>query len=220
MKRPRVAILASGRGSNAQALLEACRSQDFPATILCVVCDVPGAGVLARAAAAGVSAHLLPSRGRPRADFEADLLQLLGPEGEQPADLLCLAGFMRVLTPDFVARFPERILNIHPSLLPSFPGVHGVRDALAAGVTQSGATVHLVDSGTDTGPILAQGTVPVLPADDEASLAARILRLEHRLYPMCLRWVAEGRVRVEGRLAHVDLLPGEARWQIGLVSED
>jgi phosphoribosylglycinamide formyltransferase-1 len=122
---------------------------------------------------------------------------------------------MRVLTPTFLDAFPNRVLNIHPALLPAFPGTHGPAQALAAGVTQAGATCHLVDAGVDTGPILAQGTVPVLPGDSESTLAARILTVEHRLYPMVVRWMAEGRVTVTDRRAQVDLRPGESRWITG-----
>ena len=213
--KARVAILASGRGSNAQALLDACAHADFPARVAVVVSNVPEAGVLARAEAAGVPAVVIPSRGRSREAFEDALLACIGPGGTHTADLVCLAGFMRVLTSKVVDALRGRILNVHPSLLPSFPGAHGIRDTLASGVTQAGATVHLVDDGVDTGPILAQGTVPVLDDDTETTLAARVLTLEHRLYPMALRWLAEGRVSVEGRRATVALEPGQARWLIG-----
>ena len=208
----RVAILASGRGTNAQALLDAMVSTDFPARCVAVVSNVVGAGVLARAAAAGVPALTVVSKGLAREAFEDALLDVVGPRGTHPADLVCLAGFMRVLTPRFLGAFPGRVLNVHPALLPAFPGAHGIRDALAHGVVQTGATVHLVDAGVDTGPILAQGSVPVLDGDDEATLGARVLALEHRIYPMALRWMAEGRVTVEGRTARVGLAPGEARW--------
>ena len=210
--KTRVALLASGRGTNAQALLDAMASTDFPARCVAVVSNVEGAGVLARAEAAGVPALNIVSKGRTREAFEEALLEIVGPHGTHPADLVCLAGFMRVLTPRFLDAFPGRVLNIHPALLPAFPGTHGVRDALAHGVVQTGATVHLVDAGIDTGPILAQGSVPVLDDDDETTLGARVLSLEHRLYPMALRWMAEERVTVEGRRARVRLTPGESRW--------
>ena len=210
--RRRVAILASGRGTNAEVLLRACADDTFPACVVCVVCDVPGAGVLEVARCAGVPAWVVPSAGRPRGAFEAELLSRIGPSGASPVDLVCLAGFMRVLTRDFVRVFPERILNVHPSLLPAFPGLHAHRQALRAGVVLTGATVHLVDDGLDTGPILAQGSVPVLEGDDEATLAARVRAVEHALYPRALRWVAEGRVRVEGGRARVRLAVGETRW--------
>lgn len=202
-----VAVLLSGRGSNLQALLDACADPAYPARVARVVANRPDAYGLTRAEAAGVPTAVVPHRGRSREDFEAELLTHL--EG---VEWVCLAGFMRVLGPTFLGRWAGRTLNIHPALLPSFPGAHGVRDALAYGVTQAGPTVHLVDGGVDTGPILCQGTVAVRDDDDEASLAARILPLEHRLYPMALRWAVEGRIAVEGRRARVALAPGEARW--------
>ena len=217
MKRE-VAILASGNGTNAAALLRACADDTFPARVACIVCNVPGAGVLEVGRGAGIAVHVVPSVGRSRAVFEAELLERIGPRGDTPAEIVCLAGFMRVLTPAVVQAFPERILNVHPSLLPSFPGLHAHRQALRAGVVQTGATVHLVDDGLDTGPILAQGTVPVLDDDDESTLAARVRQVEHALYPRALRWVAEGRVRVDGRCARVRLDPGEARWHAWPVS--
>lgn len=207
MSRVPVAVLASGRGSNLQALLDTCADPAFPARIVRVVTNVPGAGALARAEAAGVPTAVVPHKGRSREDFEAELLGAVG-----EVAWVCLAGFMRVLTPRFLGAFPGRVLNIHPALLPAFPGTHGPAQALAYGVTQAGVTVHLVDAGVDTGPILAQGSVPVLDDDTEDSLAARILAVEHRLYPMALRWAVEGRVRVEGRRAFVALAPGESRW--------
>ncbi|MSQ03041.1 MAG: phosphoribosylglycinamide formyltransferase [Myxococcales bacterium] len=206
----RVAVLVSGGGSNLQALLDATADPWFGADIVKVVSNVSGVVALDRAAQSGVATEVLDHRGRPRAEFEADLLRAVG-----DVEFVCLAGFMRVLTGAFLARFSGRVLNIHPGLLPLFPGLHAPRQALAAGVTQAGATVHLVDAGVDTGPILAQGTVPVLQGDTEATLAARILTMEHRLYPMALRWMAEGRVVVEGGRATVELRPGESRWLSG-----
>lgn len=206
----RVAVLASGGGTNLQALLDAAANPWFPADIVHVVCNVPGAGAIDRARRAGVPVSVIPHRGTTREAFEGAVLAAVG-----DVDLVCLAGFMRVLGEVFLARFGGRTLNVHPALLPAFPGLHGPRQALAAGVTQAGATVHLVDAGVDTGPILAQGTVPVLEGDAEEALAARILSVEHRLYPMCLRWMAEGRVRVVGGRAEVDLRAGESRWISG-----
>ncbi len=206
----RVAVLVSGGGSNLQALLNASADPWFPAEIVKVVSNVPGAGALDRAAAAGVPTAVVDHRGRTRTEFETALLAELG-----GTDLICLAGFMRVLTTTFLDAFPGRVMNIHPALLPAFPGTHGPAQALAAGVVQAGATCHLVDAGVDTGPILAQGTVPVMPGDDEATLAARILAVEHRLYPMCVRWMAEGRVIVNGRRATIAMQPGESRWIVG-----
>jgi phosphoribosylglycinamide formyltransferase-1 len=205
--RAAVAVLASGRGSNLGALLEACARPEFPAEVVKVVVNVPGAGALERAAAAGVPGVVVPHRGRSREEFEAALLDAVG-----PVDWVCLAGFMRVLTPVFLGAFPGRVLNVHPALLPAFPGTHGAAQALAWGVTQAGASVHLVDAGVDTGPILVQGSVAVLDGDTEDSLAARILAVEHRIYPMALRMAAEGRVRVQGRRAFIQLRDGEQRW--------
>lgn len=206
----RVGVLVSGSGSNLQALLNAAADPWFPAEIVKVVANVPGARALERAAAAGVPTGVVDHRGRTRTDFEEALLRELA-----GVDLICLAGFMRVLTGTFLDAFPGRVMNIHPALLPAFPGTHGVAQALIAGVVQAGATCHLVDAGVDTGPILAQGTVPVLPGDDEATLGARVLAVEHRLYPMCVRWMAEGRVVVSGRLATIAMEPGESRWIVG-----
>lgn len=210
MTKVPVGVLVSGRGSNLQALLDAAGDPAYPAAIAKVVSNVPGAYALERAAAAGVPTAVVPSRGRPREEFERDLLAALG-----PVEWVCLAGFMRVLTSTFLDAFPHRVLNIHPALLPAFPGTHGPRQALEYGAAVAGATVHLVDTGVDTGPILAQGTVPVLAGDTEDTLAARILGVEHRLYPLALRWAAEGRVHVDGRRAHIDVPPGESRWLVG-----
>lgn len=201
-----VAVLASGRGSNLQALLDACTG-DFPARIIRVVSNLPDAYALERARQAGVPTQVVPHKGIPRPEFEAALRDAVA-----GAEWICLAGFMRVLGPTFLDHFPNRVINIHPALLPAFPGLHGPRQALAYGVTQAGCTVHLVDTGVDTGPILAQASVPVLPDDTEDTLSARILTQEHRLYPMVLRWAAEGRIHVEGRRAHVHLPPGASRW--------
>lgn len=209
MKVP-VAVLVSGRGSNLQALIDACADPAYPARISVVVSDVPDAYALERAREAGVRTAVVPSRGRPREEFEAQALDVV-----RGAEWVCLAGFMRILTPLFLGAFPKRVLNVHPALLPAFPGTHGPAQALRYGVTQAGASVHLVDTGVDTGPILAQGSVPVYDDDNEDLLAARILTLEHKLYPMALRWAVEGRIRLDGRRAFVDLLPGEKRWVVG-----
>lgn len=206
MKVP-VAVLVSGRGSNLQAILDAAADPAYPAAVSVVVANVAGVYALERAAAAGVPTAVVVSKGRSREDFEDELLAVVG-----DARWVCLAGFMRVLTARFLDRFPLRVLNIHPALLPAFPGAHGVADTLAYGATVAGATVHLVDAGVNTGPILCQGTVGVLDTDTPGSLAARVLTLEHRLYPLALRWCVEDRVRVEGRRARVALHPGERRW--------
>ncbi len=201
-----MAVLASGNGSNLQALIDACAAPEFPARIAVVVCNVPDAFALERARRAGITAVCVPHKGRTREEFEVALL-----EAVRGCDWVCLAGFMRVLTGRFLDALPGRVLNVHPALLPAFPGAHGIRDARAHGVTVTGATVHLVDAGVDTGPILAQGVAPVLDSDDDESLATRVRALEHRLYPMALRWAVEGRVRVQGRRAFVELREGEAR---------
>ncbi len=197
----RVAVLASGRGSNLQALIEAQgRGELGPARLELVIVNVQSAQALDRARSAGLPAECLASRGRVRADYDGELLALLR---EREIDLLCLAGYMRLLSPGFVREFGGPILNVHPSLLPSFPGLEAQRQAVDHGVKVSGATVHLVDAGLDSGPILLQAAVPVREDDDADSLAARILAVEHQLYPRALRLVAEGRYRLEGRRARI-----------------
>ncbi len=205
-----VAVLVSGSGSNLQALLDAAADPAYPARIAVVLSNRPRAYALERAHRAGVPTEVLPHRGYARReDYDAALLERLAPHAPR---WVCLAGFMRLLTPVFLDAFPWRILNVHPALLPAFPGIHGPRQALAAGVRIAGCTVHLVDPGTDTGPILAQAAVPVREGDDEAALAARILRTEHQLYPRVLRWAVEGRIHVEAPRAEIDLPTGEERF--------
>ena len=201
--RRRVAILISGRGSNMAALLDAAAHPDYPAEVVLVLSNRADAAGLAHAAAAGVPTAVVESRpfGRDRAGFEAAMDAMLDRHG---VEIVALAGFMRVLTERFVARWAGRMVNIHPSLLPAFPGLDTHARALAAGVRLHGCTVHLVTPGVDEGPILAQAAVPVLPGDDPARLAARVLEQEHRLYPAALAWLAAGRVRVEGGIAKVD----------------
>jgi phosphoribosylglycinamide formyltransferase-1 len=196
MKR-RVAILISGRGSNMAALIEAARLADFPAEIVVVISNRSDAGGLEKARQSGVAAVAVESRpfGSDRAAFEAVLQSALD---QHRIDLICLAGFMRLLTAEFVQRWSGRILNIHPSLLPSFPGLDPQGQALRAGVKISGATVHFVIPETDAGPVVMQGAVAVSDDDTAATLAARILRIEHRIYPDALRLVASGGIRIEG----------------------
>ena len=202
MARLKVGVLISGRGSNLQALIEACAEQSFPAEIVAVISNRPGAAGLERARAAGLPAATLDHQGYDdRAAFDAALTAALEDAG---AELVCLAGFMRLLTAGFTAHWRDRLVNIHPSLLPSFPGLHSHAEALAAGVRLHGCTVHYVRHEMDSGPILGQAAVPVLPDDDEERLAARVLAAEHRLYPACLRLIAEGRVRVEGERAVIE----------------
>jgi phosphoribosylglycinamide formyltransferase-1 len=195
MKR-RVAILISGRGSNMAALIEAAAEQDFPAEIAVVISNRADAPGLEKARASGVATAVIESKpfGADRAAFEAVLQSALDRHG---IDLICLGGFMRLLTAEFVQRWSGRMLNIHPSLLPSFPGLDPQAQALRAGVKISGATVHFVIPQTDAGPIVMQGAVAVRDDDTPETLAARILGVEHRIYPAALRLVAGGRVRLE-----------------------
>lgn len=197
--RTPVAVLISGRGSNLQALIDACADPTYPAEIVVVVSNVPGATGLERAAAANIATETIDHRDfAQREDFESALTAVLAKAG---AEIICMAGFMRIVGAPFIARWADRLLNIHPSLLPAFPGLHTHARALAAGVKLHGCTVHMVRPELDDGPIVGQAAVPVLPGDDEASLAARVLAVEHQLYPRCLRLVAEGRITVTGRLA-------------------
>jgi len=193
----RIGVLASGSGSNLQAILDACASGAIPAQVAVVVCNVAGAKALQRAEAAGVPAILLAhGQSSSRDAYDAELAALLR---RHRVELVCLAGFMRLITPVLLSAFQNKILNIHPSLLPAYPGLHAVRKTLQAGARVSGCTVHIVDEGTDTGPIVIQAAVPVLEGDTEQALAARILAQEHRCYPRAISLWAQGRVRVEGR---------------------
>jgi phosphoribosylglycinamide formyltransferase-1 len=193
----RVGVLASGRGSNLQAILDATRVPDYPARVVVVISDRERAAVLDRARAAGVDAVFLnPKDFGDREAYDGTLVRELE---SRHVGLVACAGYMRILSPAFVQAFAGRLLNIHPSLLPAFPGLHPQRQALAAGVKISGATVHFMDEGVDTGPIIAQTSVPVRDGDTEDSLAERIVVEEHRLYPDVIRWIAEGRVTVDGR---------------------
>lgn len=195
--RRRVAILISGRGSNMSALIEGARSHDFPAEIVVVVSNKADAPGIARARAAGIPVEVVESRtfGKDRAAFEQALQAVLD---QRSVDLVCLAGFMRLFTDGFVERWHGRMLNIHPSLLPAFPGLDPHGQALKAGVKISGATVHFVTADTDAGPIVVQGAVAVKDDDTAETLSARILAVEHRIYPAAVRLVAEMRVRIEG----------------------
>jgi phosphoribosylglycinamide formyltransferase-1 len=206
----RVAILASGRGTNFDALAGAARERDFPARMLLVVSDRDDAAVIERARAAQVDVHVFDP-GSPRgARDPAAVDRLVNTLREFRVDAICLAGFMRILPAEIVRAWSGRILNVHPSLLPAFPGTRAPRQALRAGVKVSGCTVHLVDEGVDTGPIVMQAAVPVREGDDEDALAARILEREHEIYPAALRALAEGRITVDGRVARV-LAPDAVR---------
>lgn len=190
MSKPRVAILISGRGSNMEALIKAARGADYPAEIVLVLSNKEDAPGLEIARQLGVTAEAIPAKpfGKDRQAHERAIDARLQAAG---AEIVCLAGYMRILTPYLVDRWAGRILNIHPSLLPAYPGLDTHARALAAGEPQHGCTVHLVTEGMDEGPILAQASVPILPGDTEDSLAARVLEQEHRLYPAALAALAE-----------------------------
>jgi phosphoribosylglycinamide formyltransferase-1 len=196
MNRRRAAILISGRGSNMEALLLAAKDPCYPVEPVVVIANCPDAGGIARAAAQGVATEIVDHRAfAGRAAFEEELGRRLQ---AHRVDLVCLAGFMRLLTAPFVEAWRDRIVNIHPSLLPSFPGLNTHARALAAGVRFAGCTVHVVRAETDSGPIIAQAAVPVLPGDDPDRLSARVLAAEHRLYPWALALYASGKARVAG----------------------
>jgi phosphoribosylglycinamide formyltransferase-1 len=200
--RLKVGILISGRGSNMQALIDACRAADAPAEIVLVLSNDPAAGGLARAAAAGIPTAVVNHRGfADRASFDAAIDRGLRTAG---VELVCLAGFMRILSNGFVAAWRDRLINIHPSLLPAYRGLDTHGRVLADGGRFTGCTVHFVRTEMDTGPIIAQAVVPVRPDDTPDSLSARVLEQEHRIYPLALRLIAEGRVRVDGERATID----------------
>ena len=195
MVRKKVGVLVSGRGSNLQALLDAAADPAYPAEIALVISNIPDVYALERAEKAGVTTLVIPHKGfASRQDFDTAMNAALQNAG---IEIVCLAGFMRLLTAGFVDYWRGRIINIHPALLPSFKGLHTHRQALDAGVKLHGCTVHHVTPDLDDGPILAQAAVPVLPSDDEDSLGARVLEQEHKIYPLALRILAEGRVVVD-----------------------
>ena len=195
MARKRVAVLISGRGSNMAALIEAAKDSAYPAEIVLVVSNVPDAGGLRVAEAAGIVTEVVDHKpfGKDRAAFERALQAVLE---KHDIEIVCLAGFMRILTADFVGRWQGRMINVHPALLPQFKGVDTHRRALEAKVKQHGATVHFVVPEMDSGPIILQDAVEVRPEDTEATLAARVLAVEHRIYPQALKMLAEGRCRL------------------------
>lgn len=197
-----VVILISGRGSNLQSILDAAASGEIPVEIRAVISNRPGAYGLERARQAGVAAETLDHAKFPdRHAFEAALQDLI--DSHRP-ELVVLAGFMRVLTPEFVHHYRGRLMNIHPSLLPSFPGLHTHQRALEADVREHGATVHFVTAEVDGGPRIVQALVPVHPGEEPDALAARVLEQEHRIFPLAIRWFAEGRLRMEGDHALLD----------------
>jgi phosphoribosylglycinamide formyltransferase-1 len=193
----RIGVLLSGRGSNFEALADSVSAGRIPdAEIAVVISNKPDAKGLERAKARNIPTRMIPSKGLEREAYDRQVAAVLQ---EYKVDLICLAGYMRLLSPYFVAAFPQRILNIHPSLLPSFPGLESQRQALEYGVKFAGCTVHFVDENLDAGPIVLQSVVPVQDADDEEKLSERILKEEHRIYTEAVKIVLEGKYRIEGR---------------------
>lgn len=190
-----LAVLCSGRGSDLQSIIDAIQSGELPAKISVVITDKPGVQALERAERAGIK-NICVDRKKfeTRDEFEKEILKHLG-----GIDLVILAGFMRILSPEFVKKFSGRLMNIHPSLLPAFPGAHAHRDVLAYGVKISGCTVHFVDEGTDSGPVILQAAVEVKDDDTEETLAARVLEQEHIIYPKAVKLFVEGKLKIEGR---------------------
>ncbi len=208
--KKRIGVLLSGRGSNFEAIAENVAAGRIPnAEIAIVISNREGAPGIERARLRGIETRVIPSKGLERETYDRQVVAALR---EKQVDLVCLAGFMRLLSPYFVAAFPQRILNIHPSLLPAFPGLEAQRQALEHGVKWSGCTVHFVDENLDAGPIIVQTPVEVLDADTPETLAARILKEEHRIYSEAVRIVLEGRYRIEGR--RVLLIP-QSKTQAG-----
>src|SRR5580692_4910562 len=195
--KKRIGVLLSGRGSNFEALAESIASGRIPnAEIAMVISNRDGAPGIDRAKSRGIATRAIPSKGLERETYDRQVVAVLH---EHKVDLVCLAGYMRLLSPYFVAAFPNRILNIHPSLLPSFPGLESQRQALEYGVKFAGCTVHFVDENLDAGPIILQATVPVLDGDTEASLSEKILKEEHRIYSQAVNIVLEGKYKIAGR---------------------
>ncbi len=206
MARPlALGVLLSGSGTNLQALIDAITTRELDAQIAVVVSNQAAAGGLARARTHGIPTAVVPHGEFPsRTAFDARLVEVLRAHG---VELVVLAGFMRLVTPVLLAAFPARVLNIHPALLPAFPGLHAERQALEHGARVTGVTVHFVDEHADHGPILLQIAVPILPDDDEERLHLRMQRQEHRAYARAIQWIAEGRVRIDGRRVLVDGVP-------------
>ncbi|MBF0145258.1 MAG: phosphoribosylglycinamide formyltransferase [Magnetococcales bacterium] len=200
--RLNIGVLVSGSGSNLQAIMDGCTNDTIPGRVTVVVSNKDGVFALERARNAGLPAVVINhDRYGGREYFEKALAEVLEQHGVQ---LICLAGFMRILSPWFIRYFSGRILNIHPALLPAFPGLHVQKRALEMGVRFSGATVHFVDDGVDTGPIVIQAVVPILPDDDVDTLSARILVQEHRIYPLAVRWFAQKRLRLVNGKVQLD----------------
>lgn len=196
-KQLRIGVLASGGGTNLQSIIDRCGDGSLDAEIAIVICNNPGAGALERAARAGIQTRCINHREyESREGFDKAVVKALQEAG---VELVVLAGFMRIITQTFIDAFPDRVINIHPALLPSFPGMHVQQQAIDYGARFSGCTVHFVDGGVDTGPILIQAVVPVMQDDTAETLAARILEQEHSIYPRAIQLIAEGRVQVNGR---------------------
>jgi phosphoribosylglycinamide formyltransferase-1 len=195
-----IGVLISGRGSNLQAIIDAVARGEITGRVAVVISNKPDAAGLERARKAGIEAMVIPSKGKERSDFERELAEALE---SRCVELVCLAGFMRVLTPYFIRRFKHRIMNIHPALLPAFPGEDAQGQAFKYGVKVSGCTVHFVDEGVDTGQVILQVPVPVLEDDTADTLSARILQQEHKAFPRAIQLYAEGRLQVAGRKVKV-----------------
>ncbi len=197
----KLGILISGNGSNLQSIIDYIEKGSLKATIKIVISNNPDAYGLTRAKKHGIPVVILKNGDfKNKEDFDLELIRILK---NNSVDLVILAGFMRVLTPTFLKAFPQKIMNIHPALLPSFPGIHGQKQALEYGVKLSGCTVHFVDEGVDTGPIIIQSAVPVHNDDTEETLAARILKEEHRIYPQAIQFFAEGKIEIKGRKVRI-----------------
>lgn len=198
----KIGVLVSGRGSNLQALIDAVSSKKIRGEIAVVISNVPGVAALERAKKHGIKAVVID--GREHSDKSSYEKQIIRTLEENQVGLVCLAGYMKLLSPELVKHFSGRVMNIHPALLPAFPGLHVQRKALEYGVKVSGCTVHFVDEGCDTGPIIIQAAVPVLDNDTEETLSARILEQEHRIYPEAVRLFAEGKLKIEGRRVKIE----------------
>ncbi|HRS97063.1 MAG TPA: phosphoribosylglycinamide formyltransferase [Smithella sp.] len=197
----KLGVLISGNGSNLQSIIDHIESGSLCAVIKIVISNNAAAFGITRAEKHGIPCRVLQSKNfKDKEDFDRELVRILK---ENDVDLVVLAGFMRILTPTFLRAFPQRVMNIHPALLPSFPGLHAQKQAFDYGVKISGCTVHFVDEGVDTGPIIIQAAVPVLDSDTDETLAARILKEEHRIYPQAIQWFAEGRLEIRGRKVFV-----------------
>lgn len=212
-QRSGIVVLISGRGSNLQAIIDQTRSGQLPVTVRAVISNTPGAQGLERAQQAGIASQILDQRRfANRDEFERELIALIDSYTPQA---VVLAGFMRILSDDFVSHYSGRLLNIHPSLLPAFPGLDTHKRAIENGATQHGASVHFVTNEVDKGPVIVQASVPVLPEDTPERLAERVLAEEHRIYPLAIRWLIDGRLRVQNERV---LLDGKQRPEQGILN--